>query len=68
MREHFPDINYASSASTALNSAVAALFVTDWEEITELDEEFDTMATSVVIDGRRAIDRRDGIVYEGLTW
>jgi len=68
MREHFPDINYASSASTALDSAVAALVVTDWEEITELDEEFDTMATPVVIDGRRAIDRRDGIVYEGLTW
>ena len=68
MREHFPDISYASSPSTALDSAAAALVVTDWEEITELDEEFDAMATPVVIDGRRAIDRRDGIVYEGLTW
>lgn len=68
MREHFPDINYTSSTSAALDGAVAALVVTDWEEITGLDEEFDTMATPVVIDGRRAIDRRDGIVYEGLTW
>lgn len=68
MREHFPDINYASSPSVALDGAVAALVVTDWEEITELDEEFDAMATPVVMDGRRAIDRRDGIVYEGLTW
>jgi UDPglucose 6-dehydrogenase len=68
MRECFPDISYASSASTALDDATAALVVTDWEEISELDEEFDTMTTPVVIDGRRAIDRRDGIVYEGLTW
>lgn len=68
MQEHFPDVSYASSASAALDDAVAALVVTDWEEITALDEEFDTMATPVVIDGRRAIDRRDGIVYEGLTW
>ena len=68
MRERFPDIGYASSPSAALDGAVAALIVTDWEGITELDEEFDAMATPVVIDGRRAIDRRDGIVYEGLTW
>ncbi|MFB6299534.1 MAG: UDP-glucose 6-dehydrogenase AglM [Halobacteriales archaeon] len=68
MREHFPEIDYASSASASLDGAAAALVVTDWEEITELDEEFDAMATPVVIDGRRAIDRRDGIVYEGLTW
>lgn len=68
MREHFPDITYASSAPAALDGAAAALVVTDWDEITELDEEFDMMATPVVIDGRRAIDHRDGIVYEGLTW
>jgi UDPglucose 6-dehydrogenase len=42
--------------------------VTDWKEISELDAEFDAMATPVVVDGRRAIDRRDGLVYEGLTW
>jgi len=48
--------------------ASAALVVTDWEDITALDEEFDAMATPVVIDGRHAIDRRNGIVYEGLTW
>jgi len=68
MRAHFPDISYSSSPSAALNGAAAALVVTDWEEISELDEGFDTMTTPVVIDGRRAIDRRDGIVYEGLTW
>jgi len=68
MRERFPEVQYASNAAEALDGATAALVVTDWGEITGLDDEFDAMATPVVIDGRRAIDRRDGIVYEGLTW
>ncbi|MEZ3172383.1 UDP-glucose 6-dehydrogenase AglM [Halorubrum sp. RMP-47] len=68
MREHFPDIQYVESPTAALDGASAALIVTDWEEVIALDEEFDAMATPVVVDGRRAISRRDGIVYEGLTW
>ena len=68
MQAHFPDITYADTASDALDDAAAALIVTDWPEITALDDEFDAMATPVVIDGRLAIDRRDGLVYEGLTW
>jgi UDPglucose 6-dehydrogenase len=68
MRDCFPDIGYASTPQSALEGAVAALVVTDWEEITQLDSEFDAMSTPVVVDGRRAISRRDGIVYEGLTW
>ena len=31
-------------------------------------EAFDAMADPVVVDGRRIIERRDGITYEGLTW
>jgi len=68
MQKHFSDIEYADTPASALDGAAAALIVTDWEEITALDEEFDAMATPVVVDGRRAISRRDGIVYEGLTW
>jgi UDPglucose 6-dehydrogenase len=68
MRERFPAIRYESSPAAALEGAVAALVVTDWPEVTALDEEFDAMATPVVVDGRRAIGRRDGLVYEGLTW
>ncbi|WP_049980124.1 UDP-glucose 6-dehydrogenase AglM [Halolamina rubra] len=68
MRDHFPDIEYADTPKAALGGAVAALVVTDWPEIENLHDEFDAMATPVVVDGRRAIDRRDGIVYEGLTW
>lgn len=68
MREKYPDITYADSAAEALDGASAALFVTDWDEFAALDSEFDTMADPVVIDGRRIVDRRDGIEYEGLTW
>jgi Predicted UDP-glucose 6-dehydrogenase len=65
MRERFPDIDYTDSPAAALNDAAAALVVTDWPD---LDDEFNAMAIPVVIDGRHAIDRRDSIVYEGLTW
>jgi hypothetical protein len=68
MGEHFPDVRYESDPAVALDGAVAALVMTNWEAITELDDEFDTMATPVVVGGRRTIDRRDGLVYEGLTW
>ncbi|MFA9516101.1 UDP-glucose 6-dehydrogenase AglM [Halopenitus sp. H-Gu1] len=68
MRERFPDIEYAADAAEALTGATGALVVTDWDEFAALDEELETMAEPVVIDGRRAITRREGIVYEGLTW
>jgi UDPglucose 6-dehydrogenase len=68
MRERFPSIEYAESPEAALEDAAAALIVTEWDEIAALDEEFDAMADPVVVDGRHAIDRRDGLVYEGLTW
>jgi len=68
MREEYPDIEYADTPEKPLEGAEAALIVTEWEEIAELDVEFDRMETPVVIDGRRAIDRREGLTYEGLTW
>ncbi|WP_256403413.1 UDP-glucose 6-dehydrogenase AglM [Halorubrum salinum] len=76
MRAHFEAgaIEYADSAAAALDGAVAALVVTDWDEFAALDGEFDAMAAApgadapVVVDGRRVIERREGIAYEGLTW
>jgi UDPglucose 6-dehydrogenase len=68
MRERYPDIEYADSAAAALEGASGAVVVTDWDEFEALDSEFDAMADPVVVDGRRIIDRRDGITYEGLTW
>lgn len=68
MHDHFPDIEYASSAADALEDAVGALIVTDWDEFAVLDDKFDAMASPVIVDGHRIIERRDGVTYEGLTW
>ncbi|MFB6269191.1 MAG: UDP binding domain-containing protein, partial [Halobacterium sp.] len=68
MAEKRPDVEYADSAADALEGAVGALAVTDWDEFAVLDDEFDAMAERVVVDGRHVITRRDGITYEGLTW
>jgi len=68
MRERFSEIEYADSAAAALAGASGALVVTDWDEFAALDEEFDAMDDSVVVDGRRVVERREGITYEGLTW
>jgi UDPglucose 6-dehydrogenase len=68
MREHFPDVEYLASPSPTLSGAHAALVVTDWPEFADLDRDFDLMSNRVVIDGRRIIERREGITYEGLTW
>jgi UDPglucose 6-dehydrogenase len=68
MRERFPDVEYLASPSPTLSGAHAALIVTDWPEFANLDREFDLMSNSVVVDGRRIVERRDGITYEGLTW
>lgn len=68
MREQFPDIDYAPSAADALAGATGAVVVTGWDEFAALDDEFEAMATPVVVDGRRIIKPTDEITYEGLTW
>jgi len=68
MRERFPEVAYADSAAAALEGASAALVVTDWDEFAALDDAFDAMADPVVIDGRRIVERRTGLTYEGITW
>ena len=68
MRERFPEVAYADSAAAALEGASAALVVTDWDEFAALDDAFDAMADPVVIDGRRIVERRAGLTYEGITW
>ncbi len=68
MSERFPDLEYADSAADALAGADGATVVTGWDEFAVLDSEFDAMADAVVVDGRRVIERREGLVYEGLTW
>jgi UDPglucose 6-dehydrogenase len=67
MRERRPDVTYADNAGAALDGAVAALVVTDWDEFDALDEEYDRMSESIVVDGRR-VDVPDRVTHEGLTW
>ncbi|MFC7114593.1 UDP-glucose 6-dehydrogenase AglM [Natronoarchaeum sp. GCM10025703] len=67
-KEYLDDVAYANSAAGALADADGAVVVTDWDEFKTLDEEFDAMAAPIVVDGRRIIERRNGITYEGLTW
>ena len=68
MAERYPEVEYTDSAAAALEGSHGAVVVTDWPEFAELDSEFDTMAEPVVVDGRRIVEPREGITYEGLTW
>ncbi|WP_311172615.1 UDP-glucose 6-dehydrogenase AglM [Halobellus ordinarius] len=68
MRERFPDVTYAESAAEALEGAVGAVVVTDWDEFAALDDGFEAMKELVVVDGRRIIEPTPKITYEGLTW
>lgn len=68
MRKHFSIIEYVETHEAALDGAEAALIMIDWPGICALDEEFDLMESPVVVDSRHAIERREGLVYEGLTW
>ena len=68
MRERFPDVEYAESAREALDGAAAALVVTDWDEFSLVEEELEANDELVVVDGRRVVDERGSVRYEGLTW
>ncbi|UIP00985.1 UDP-glucose/GDP-mannose dehydrogenase family protein [Halobaculum sp. CBA1158] len=68
MRERFLDLEYADSAADALAGADGAAIVTDWDEFAALNSEFDAMAEPIVVDGRRVVEPREGLNYDGLTW
>ncbi len=65
-------LTFAGSAIEALTGADAAVLVTEWPELLELDfaRVAEAMAGNVVIDGRNALDparvREAGLLYEGI--
>jgi UDPglucose 6-dehydrogenase len=71
-RELLPGVEMAGSALEALESADAAVLVTDWPEFAELDwgEVAKRMANPLLVDGRNFLDpkavREAGIVYEAI--
>jgi UDPglucose 6-dehydrogenase len=71
-RALMPQLGYCSSAAEALAGADAAVLVTEWRELVELDwaQVAEAMNGTLVIDGRNALDpgavRAAGLVYEGI--
>jgi UDPglucose 6-dehydrogenase len=71
-RTHLHGVEIAASALEALDGADAAVVVTEWPELRELDwaAAADRMRTRVVVDGRNLLDpeqlRALGFVYEGI--
>jgi UDPglucose 6-dehydrogenase len=72
MRALLPRITYAPSALAALEGADAAVLVTEWRELLDLDwaAAKEIMAQPLVIDGRNALDGAAltglGFTYEGV--
>ncbi len=66
MRRLFPDIEYCDSIEKALDEADACLILTDWNEFKNID--FHKMRKKIVIEGRRILKNKKGIIYEGICW
>lgn len=71
-RAHLHGVEIADAALDAFDNADAAVVVTEWPELRELDWNAagERMRTRVVVDGRNHLDpdemRRLGFVYEGI--
>lgn len=65
MKRLIQDIEYCPTAADALRGADACIVMTEWQEFSELDEEFDRMRSRVIIEGRRILSCRD---IEGICW
>jgi UDPglucose 6-dehydrogenase len=71
-RRLMPGIEFATNALEAIRGADAAVLVTEWRELVELDwaAVAEAMSGTLVIDGRNALDqhavRAAGLAYEGI--
>jgi UDPglucose 6-dehydrogenase len=71
-RSLMPELTYCATAADTLAEADAAVLVTEWRELVELDwkQVAEAMRGNVVIDGRNALDpvavRAAGLIYEGV--
>jgi len=60
------DIKYCNSVEEALMNADACIIMTDWKEFEDID--FRNMKNKIVIEGRKILKNREGIIYEGICW
>lgn len=61
-----PRVTYCDSLKAAIAGIDAAVVVTPWKEFAELPALLD--ASAVLVDGRRAFDKRSVPRYEGIGW
>ena len=66
MKQIVPDITYCNTIDKTLNNSDACLILTDWKEFEYID--FSTMKNKLVIEGRRILKNKEGILYEGICW
>jgi UDPglucose 6-dehydrogenase len=65
-------IEFAQSPLEAVRGADAAVLVTEWQELVELNwrEVAEAMSGNLLVDGRNALDpeavRAAGLIYEGI--
>ncbi|HEC75717.1 MAG TPA: UDP-glucose/GDP-mannose dehydrogenase family protein [Thermoplasmatales archaeon] len=62
----FDDIEYCDNVDEAIENADACLILTEWKEFEKID--FSKMRSKIVIEGRRILKNREGIIYEGICW
>jgi UDPglucose 6-dehydrogenase len=69
MKRIFPGITYMSNARNTLKDSDACIVLTEWKEFSDLrEDDFKTMRSKVIIEGRRALDRGKVCDFEGICW
>jgi len=66
MKKIFDEIEYCSTSDDALRNAYGCLVMTDWKEFEHAN--FKSMKNPIVIDGRRIVKEKEGLIYEGICW
>ncbi len=62
-------IKYAKSCSDALDGADACLILTEWDEFKNLtDKDFSVMRNSIIIEGRKVLNKDKVKNFEGVCW
>lgn len=65
MQQLFPDIKYCYNAADALTDADGCLIMTEWEEFSQLEREFDMMKNKIIIEGRKILSCKG---VDGICW
>jgi UDPglucose 6-dehydrogenase len=67
-RKEFPNITYCSSFSEAVEGADACLILTDWKEFDLSEEDFESMSSKLILEGRKILNKEKVSACEGVCW